>query len=196
VIAAVAIIVAGALAARSNAPDGDAAAAVATDPTVTSTTACAPQPYQPCGGSAAPFTDGRQCIDDHADYDGSAANGCEATPDASDGTRFSRRFTANLVPADDVDRYPTPVDDDFQLLCDGQFAVTLVAPAGGSMQVDLIVDGEIVDSAVSSGGQKATVTADDSACFTSEDRTVVTRVSWAGDVRTSEPYELRRSGSF
>lgn len=196
VVTALAIIVAGVLAARSNDAADGAAAAASTDPTVTSTTACTPQPYQPCGGPVAPFTDGTRCLDDHADYDNSTANGCEAAPDPNDGTTFSRRFTANLVPADDVDRYPTPVDDDFQLLCDGQFAVTLVAPAAAAMRVDLIVDDEIVDSAVSSGGRQATVTADDGACFTSEDRTVVTRVSWAGDAHTSEPYELRRSGSF
>ena len=88
------------------------------------------------------------------------------------------------------------MSDDFQLLCDGAFKVTLTAPAMASMRVDLIVNSEIVDTAVSSNGQPATVHADDSGCFTSEDRQVVTRVSWAGDTRTSEPYELRRSGSF
>ncbi len=86
--------------------------------------------------------------------------------------------------------------DNFQILCDGSFEVTLVAPPAASMRVDLIVNNEIVDTAVSSNGQPASVHADDSSCFTSEHRDVVTRVSWAGDARTSEPYELRRSGSF
>ena len=101
-----------------------------------------------------------------------------------------------MAPADDVDSYPTPVQDDFQLLCDGAFEVTLTAPQSASMRVDLIVNSEIVDTAVSSNAQPATVRAEDSSCFTSEDRQVITRVSWAGDARTSEPYELRRSGSF
>ena len=136
------------------------------------------------------------CIDDHADYDNQPANGCEAAPDTEDGTTFSRRLSANLVPANDVDRYPTPVGDDFQLFCDGAFEVTLVAPAGTSMRVDLLVDGDIVDTSVSNDERPAKVSADDSSCFTSEDREVTTRVSWAAESRTSVPYELRRSGSF
>jgi hypothetical protein len=189
---AVAIIVAGVVLAKSS-DDGGAPVAALEAP---ASTDCTARPYQPCGAPVAPFTDGTHCIADHADYDAQASNGCEATPDTQDGTTFTRRLSANLVPADDVDRYPTPVADDFQLLCDGTFEVTLVAPATASMRVDLIVDGEIVDTAVSSSGQSAKVRAEDSKCFTSEDRQVVTRVSWAGDARTSEPYELRRSGSF
>jgi hypothetical protein len=192
IVAAAAVIIVGMTLLRDSGASTSDAAALET-PT---STECAPQPYQPCSGPVAPFTDGVRCTDDHADYDGEPANGCEATPDAQDGTTFSRRLSANLVPTDDVDRYPTPVSDDFQILCDGSFEVTLLAPQAASMQVDLIVNGEIVDTAVSSKGQPAKVHADDSSCFTSDERQVVTRVSWAGDARTSEPYELRRSGSF
>ncbi|HEX6421227.1 MAG TPA: serine/threonine-protein kinase, partial [Acidimicrobiales bacterium] len=49
--------------------------------------ACTDLPYQPCGRPPAPHTDGSSCIDDHDDYDGIAANGCEAAPDDRDGER-------------------------------------------------------------------------------------------------------------
>jgi hypothetical protein len=194
VIAALAAIISGVVLSRGSTTTGgpDEAAAVAPP----ASTGCVPLPYQPCGSPVAPFTDGRQCIDEHADYDNQPANGCEAAPDAEDGTTFSRRLSANLVPANDIDRYPTPVEDDFQLFCDGAFEVTLVAPAGASMRVDLLVDGEIVDTSVSNDERPARVSADDSSCFTTEDRDVTTRVSWAAETRTSAPYELRRSGSF
>jgi hypothetical protein len=64
------------------------------------------------------------------------------------------------------------------------------------MRVDLVVDGEIVDTAMSRDGDEATVRADDPGCLTTETPEVITRVSWAGDARTAEPYALRRSGSF
>ncbi len=157
---------------------------------------CTPLHYQPCNAAPAPGTDGRQCIEDRADYDGDPANGCEAVPDTADGTTFSSPILANLVPADDVDRYPTPVADELQLLCNGSFGVTLVAPRGASMRVDLVVDGEIVDSAASNDGRPAAVSVDDPNCWTSDRAEVVTRVSWVGTARTAEPYELRRDGSF
>jgi hypothetical protein len=193
-VAAVTAIISGIVLMQGGTTSGDSDNLAEVGPP--SSAGCVPLPYQPCGAPVAPFTDGRQCIDDHADYDGQPANGCEAAPDAEDGTTFSRRLSANLVPAGDVDRYPTPVDDDFQLLCDGAFKITLVAPAGVSMRVDLLVGGEIVDTSVSSDERPATVRADDSSCFTSEDRDVIARVSWAAEARTSAPYELRRSGSF
>lgn len=192
IVAASIALVAGLVAAR-NGDDGTPVAAVTES---TTTTACTPLAYQPCGQPAAPFTDGRVCIDDHGDYDAIAANGCEAAPDAVDGTTFSKGIIANLVPANDVDRYPTPVTDDFQLLCNGSISATLTAPAGASMRIDFVVDGEIVDSAVSTNGRPATVHADDPSCLTSEDPDVATRVSWASDARTSEAYELGRDGSY
>ncbi len=103
-VVAAAVIIAGITFLRDSGTNTSDAAALET-PTSTD---CVPQPYQPCGGPIAPFTDGTRCTDDHADYDGQPANGCEATPDTQDGTTFSRRLSANLVPADDVDRYPTP----------------------------------------------------------------------------------------
>jgi hypothetical protein len=194
IVLAVAAIVAGILLVQGTdtaAREADGAAAAPE-----STTTCVPEPYRGCGEPAAPFTDGRACIEDHADYDADPSNGCEATADPSDGTTFTRTVVANLVPHDDVDRYPTPVDDDFQLLCDGVFEVTLTAPSGASVRVDLLADGEIVDSAVSTGDRSAVVSIDDPSCLGEDRPELVTRVSWAGDRRSSEPYELRRSGSL
>jgi predicted Ser/Thr protein kinase len=190
IVAGAVVLVVGLVAARNG---GDDAVDVAES---TTTTSCTPLPYQPCGQPVAPFTDGRVCIDDHGDYDAIATNGCEAAPDAVDGTTFSSSMIANLVPAHDVDRYPTPVTDEFQLFCNGSISVTLTAPAGATMRVDLVVDGEIGDTAVSTDGRPATVHADDPSCLTTNDPDIVTRVSWAGDARTSAPYELERDGSY
>jgi len=189
IVAASIAVVAGVVAARGS----DPVAAVVES---TTTTTCTPLAYQPCGQPVAPHTDGRVCTDDHADYDAVATNGCEAAPDAVDGTTFSKRTVANLVPANDVDRYPTPVTDDFQLLCNGSMSVTLTAPPDASMRVDLVIDGEIHDTAVSTDGRPATVRADDPSCFGTDEPEVATRVSWAADARTSAPYELRRDGSY
>jgi hypothetical protein len=192
-VAALIAIVAGVALVRGS---DNSSAEGATASSTTTTAPCTPLPYQPCGAAAAPNTDGRQCVDDHADYDGVAGNGCEARPDDRDGTTFARSVLANLVPADDVDRYPTPVDDGFQLFCNGSFSVTLVGPPDASMRIDLVVDGEIVDTALSRDGTEAVVRADDPGCLTTETPDVITRVSWAGEVRSAEPYALRRSGSF
>ncbi len=117
-----------------------------------STTACTPLAYQACGGPAAPFTDGLRCTDDHADYDGNALNGCEAAPDTVDGTKLTKSLTADLVPTDDIDRYPFHVTDSFQLFCDGSASVTLTAPDGVAMRVE-VVDGDTpLGTAVSRDG--------------------------------------------
>jgi hypothetical protein len=64
------------------------------------------------------------------------------------------------------------------------------------MRVDLLADGELVDSSVSTTDRAAAVSIDDPSCFGDDGPELVIRVSWAGDDRTSEPYELRRSGSL
>ncbi len=164
-----------------------------------STTAspCRPLPYQPCGQPAAPFTDGSRCTDDHADYDGQAANGCEAAPDTVATTTLDAPVTsANLVPDADVDRYTFVVDDGFQLLCDGQVRVTLTAPTGVSMRLDVLRDGQVQGSATSSDGRPASVVLGDPGCFTDDGGTYQARVAWAGTERTAAPYRLERTGSF
>lgn len=171
------------------------AAAPASAPAGT-TPPCTPLPYQPCGQPAAPFTDGVRCVADHADYDDDDANGCEAAPDDLDGTAFASRLEANLVPAGDVDRYPTRIEDTFDLFCDGAFTVSLTAPAGTSMRLDA-VDGEtVLDTTVSRDGARATLTLGEPDCFVDDGTELTTRVSWVGDARSAEPYLLERRGSF
>jgi hypothetical protein len=177
--------------------DPVAAPAPAEAPVPSSTTApCRPLPYQPCDEPPAPFTDGSRCTDDHADYDGDAANGCEAAPDAVDGARLDRAVTANLVPAADVDRYPFRVEDQFQVFCDGEVRVTLTAPAGTAMRLDVLRDGQPLGSAVSTGGRPATVTIAEDGCGTDDAGELQARVSWAGDERAAGTYRLDRTGSY
>ncbi|MFN8040698.1 MAG: serine/threonine-protein kinase [Acidimicrobiales bacterium] len=198
-VGAATAVLAAALVVRGTTPESSAAAGSAPAPTeapAPTTVPCTPLPFQPCGGPPAPFTDGVQCTDDHADYDGDAANGCEAAPDAVDGTRLERPITANLVPAADVDRYPFHVDDAFQLFCDGQVDVTLTAPAGTAMRVDVLRDGRPLGAAVSSDGKAATVVLREDGCGTDDSGELQARVSWSGSARTAAPYRLQASGSF
>jgi hypothetical protein len=158
--------------------------------------ACRDLPYQPCGQQPAAGTDGTRCIDDRADYDENVHNGCEARPDSLDGETFDRRLTANLVPADDVDSYPTPVRDNLDLLCDGTFRVSLTAPPGTAMRLEVLAGTNLVDSAVSRDGEAATLTLVEPSCFGDDTGTLTTRVRWVGAARSGESYELTRSGSF
>ncbi|MGZ4708897.1 MAG: protein kinase domain-containing protein, partial [Acidimicrobiales bacterium] len=181
--------------ARSRSGQGSGAAATVTTESP-STTACVPLAYQACGAPAAPFTDGLRCTDDHADYDADAANGCEAAPDPVDGTKLTKALTANLVPADDIDRYPFHVTDSFQLFCDGSASVTLTAPEGVSMRLD-VVDGDTpIGTTVSRDGTPATVDLPDPSCLGDDSTDLQARVSWVGDPRSATPYRLERSGSY
>ncbi len=157
---------------------------------------CSPLPYQPCGQPVAAFTDGVRCIADHADYDGDAGNGCEAAPDDVDGDALRTRIQANLVPAGDIDRYPTEVGDGFDLFCDGTFTVALTAPAGTSMRLEVLDGDDVVDTAVSRDGRPASVSLYETDCFGDDSTELVTRVSWVGDARSADPYRLERRGSF
>ena len=163
---------------------------------VTPTSACTPLAYQACGQPVAPFTNGVACTNDHADYDGDARNGCEAAPDAVDGSTLTRKVTADLVPANDIDRYPFHVNDDFQILCDGALDLTLTAPAGASMRLEVVRAGKPIDSAVSTDGEPATVTLDDPSCLSDDSTDLQARVSWVDGARTAESYTLSRSGSY
>jgi serine/threonine protein kinase len=173
--------------------DGTEAAASASSPPVS---ACRDLPYQPCGEPPAPNTDGTLCVEGFADYDGDRRNGCEAEPDDVDGRTFDRPISANLVPHDDVDRYPTPVADNFQMLCNGTFRVTLRSPAGVSMRVELFDRTKLLGDAVSTNGSRATVEVTEPSCGGDDTTTLTTRVSWVGDERSAAEYQLERAGSF
>jgi hypothetical protein len=176
--------------------DGDPADAVTTPTTVAP---CDQLPYQPCGGRPAPFTDGRSCIDDHADYDEIRENGCEAAPDVfePDGTALDTVLEANLVPAGDVDQYTVAVDDHLQLLCDGTLTLTLTAPAGVAQRLD-VLDGEgaVLGSASSADGEPGAVRLKEPSCGGDDAGTLTARVTSIGTDRSDEPYRLERAGGF
>jgi tRNA A-37 threonylcarbamoyl transferase component Bud32 len=158
---------------------------------------CTPLPYQPCGAPPAPFTDGHACTALHADYDGVAANGCEAAPDTlTDGSRLHRRVTANLVPANDVDTFALPVVDRFQLFCDGVLRVTLTAPAGTAQHLDVMdAAGQVLGSATSADGARAVASVREPSCGGDDSGTLTARVSTVHGF-SAQPYVLERSGSF
>ena len=167
---------------------------------------CVDLPYQPCGGQPAPNTDGRACLAGFFDIDGDAATGCEVKTDPLDGTTFDGPITANLVPVDAVDRYPFRVGHDSNPFtniftnpfCDNVLQVTLTAPLGVSMRLDVLgADGRALGTTVSDDGVAATVRLGQPGCsIDGADLDLVAQVSWVGTDRTGEDYTLTRKGSW
>lgn len=195
VAAITATVIAGAVRSRNN-NDAEASADVVTTNATEVSPACTDLPYQPCGSPAAPFTDGTRCVADHADYDKDSSNGCEAAPDTVDGTELTGPVSANLVPGDDIDRYPFHVQDAFQLFCDGTLEVTLTSPSDTTMRLDVMEGTSILATTTSSDGRPASVRLEEPNCMGDDTSDLVARVSWVGDRRSSEPYRLTRTGSW
>ena len=180
--------------------DGDDDGAVAV-PEATTTTAppCTDLPYQPCGSGPAPGTDGTRCLPGRDDYDGDAANGCEAVADAmADGTLLESGVagTANLVPRDDVDVWRYEVADRFQLLCDGAVRITFSAAPGVAQQLEVRDGDEVVATASSANATPVTLRLDEPDCGGDDATTLELVVSSVGSDRTAEAYELQVSGSY
>lgn len=165
--------------------------------TTTPTTApCEPLPYQPCGGPVAPGTDGTACIDDRADYDGDAANGCEALPDDLDGTAIGR-VEPTIVPADDVDEFVVEVRDGFQLLCDGTLTFELTAPEGMSLKLTVIDEGgEVLLEVTSADGVPGRASVQEPSCGSDDSGRLRAVVVPVGGDRVATPYVLERSGNW
>ncbi len=158
---------------------------------------CQALPYQPCGGAPAPNTDGERCIDDHADYDAIAGNGCEAAPDGGDGDVLVERVAANIVPEGDLDLYPLDIDDAGDLGCNNTFRLRIVAPPGTSLRVALADDeGTSFGDATSSDGTPGELAVKDPRCFQDDGGAFVAEVTPIGSDRSAESYILTRSGSF
>ena len=163
----------------------------------TTTEACVDLRFRPCGEPRAPHTDGRRCVAGYADYDDDRANGCEAKADSlTTSTVLKSTLKANLVPKDDTDSYPMPVNDKGQLRCDGRVKVTLTAPAGVSQQVTVLDDGKVLGEAISGDGIPASVSLRDPNCFRNDRTTLRVRVTSVGSDRTATRYTLTKSGSY
>jgi hypothetical protein len=167
-------------------------------PTTTASTECVGRPYQPCGQAApAPNTDGEACLVGFEDYDSTAGNGCEAAPDGLvDGAPLDDVIEGTIVPRDDVDTFAMEVDDGRQLLCDGRFTVTLTAPAGISLRLEVLDGDTVLGQATSADGVAASVSLEEPECLFDDSGTLIARVSPIGSDRTAAPYRLERRGSF
>jgi len=195
-------VLAAALTAAALGATGDQAAA----PPTPTTTPCVDLPYQPCGGQPAPNTDGRVCLAGFFDVDRDPSTGCEVRSDDLDGSVLDGPITANLVPADAVDRYPFTVGHDSNPItnllsnpfCDNVFQLTLTAPDGVSMRVDAVdAGGRVLGSAVSADGVAATLRLPQPRCsIADDDLELVAQVSWVGTARSGDDYTLARKGSW
>ena len=176
-------------------------AASTTTTAAPTTTSCTALPYQPCGASQpAPGTDGRRCLPERADYDGAATNGCEAAgdglPDDAPFPEGAAPMEGTIVPRDDIDTFAMRVGDGYQLLCDGQFTVTLTAPSGMTLRLEVLDGHDVLGQTTSADGLPASVRLRERECLVSDARTLRARVSPIGSDRTGAPYRLERSGSF
>jgi serine/threonine protein kinase len=195
VLAVAALLTAAALANRSS--DQTASSPDST------TAACVDLPYQPCGQPPAPGTDGERCLSGFHDIDGDPTTGCEIESDRLNGTVFDGPIVANLVPADAVDRYPFEVDHESNLVsvitnlfCDNTLRVTLSAPAGVSMRLDVLTSAdELLGTAISADGMSSTVELGQPGCDPAT-LDLVARVSWFGSDRSGGDYTLTRTGSW
>ena len=160
------------------------------------TSPCAPLPYQPCGQSPAPFTDGRSCLPGHGDFDGIATNGCEAASDYLPDTGLTpeQPVFANLVPAGAVDDFSVSVDSGRLHLCLTPLRVTLTAPAGVADRVEILSAGSVVATAVSRDTHPATATTSRLSCFRDQGGSFTARVTGVQG-QTAADFRLTRSGS-
>jgi hypothetical protein len=170
-------------------------------PSTTTEADCTALPYQPCGDpSPAPGTDGRACLAGFEDYDADPTNGCEAAddglPDNADFPEGMASISGTIVPRDDVDTFAMDVGDGYQLLCDGTFTVTITAPQGMTLRLEVLDGEDLVDETTSADGVASSVALGDPDCLFSDARTLTARVSPIGTDRNGRTYLLERAGSF
>ena len=193
IVLAAGVALAGGLAVSQDSPGRPRAATAAED---TTTSACAGLPYQRCGAEPAPGTDGRRCIDQRADYDGAAANGCEAVPDEVEGAALGE-VEATIVPADDVDTFVVEVDDHLHLTCDGRLTFDLVAPADMALRLTVEDEaGEVIGEVTSADGVPGRLGIDEPRCFDDDGASLRAVVTPIGTERTGGAYSVSRSGNW
>jgi eukaryotic-like serine/threonine-protein kinase len=158
---------------------------------------CTPLPYQPCGQDLpAAFTDGRACVQAHADYDRNRANGCEAAPDTVDGASLIGVTRANIVPADDVDTYVVKVEDHLQIFCDGTLEIRLEAPRGIVLGLEVSDEDGLIQQATAAAGTPAVIRLGEQSCGGNDARTLRAVVRPIGSDRVADEYKLSRHGDF
>jgi eukaryotic-like serine/threonine-protein kinase len=192
-VAAAALVVAGVVVARGGADPADEPADESVAP---GEGACEDLPYRPCGAAPAPHTDGEVCVDDHGDYDGDPVNGCEAAPDAMDGQPLVESIEANVVPTDDIDTYPMEVEDRLQLLCDGQLTVTLEAPPGIELRLEVRDSGGVLGEATATDATPGVVTLAEPQCGGDDKAILEVVVRGVGSDRVADAYVVTRAGSY
>ncbi len=110
---------------------------------------------------------------------------------------ISNPLSANLVPADDVDRYQLDIIDNPHLLCDGHFEVSLRAAAGTRQRVTVIdPDGAEAGSAISDGSSSETVVVTEGGCGADDSGTFEVLIESVGDSRSADNYVLTTVGSL
>jgi Protein kinase domain len=159
---------------------------------------CQPLPYQPCGQAApARNTDGTDCVEEHADYDGDPRNGCEAVPDDQDGRPLDTSITANIVPADDTDTYPLEVRDNLQQTCDGSVEIRLDVPPGSELALDVLgPGGDVLGHTTGTPAEPAVVTLGEAECGGEAALELEVVVRPVGGARVADDYVLTRTGNF
>jgi hypothetical protein len=161
---------------------------------------CQPLPYWPCGREVPEAnTDGRDCVDDHADYDRDPANGCEVPPDEVDGSVLvlpEDTVDATIVPVDDIDTYPVAAGPDGADACDSQLVLTLEAPPGMDLRLDVTLGDMEMGSATVTAGESAAVTVSDPCAPVDTGEVPATATYEAsvrplGEERVADTYALR-----
>lgn len=180
-------------------PIGDAEPAPDAIATTTTTTepACVDLPYQPCNAPGpAPGTDGTACLDGRVDHDDDPTNGCEAVPDdIDDAEMVDGRIEGTIIPVGDVDKVLVPVTDRWQFFCDAELRLSLTAPDGLDLEMQVFDRGEHLATVEAPGGTTATTTLREPSCRR-DDSTTLEIVIRGVAGRSPEPWILEKEGSW
>ena len=100
------------------------------------------------------------------------------------------------MPADDIDTYPMEVEDHLQLLCDGQVDLTLEAPPGVVLRLEVRDSEGIITEATASAGTPGVITLAEQECGADDKEILEVVVRAIGSDRVADDYVLTRTGSF
>ena len=100
------------------------------------------------------------------------------------------------MPADDIDTYPMEVEDRLQLLCDGRVSITLEAPAGMALRLEVRDEQGVLTEAMATEGAPALVELTEQECGSDDKAMLEIVVRAVGSERVPDDYVLTREGSF